>query len=126
MLLFCNIMDKRALESNEMGTYITQGLIKNMSNSATKMFKNMILGTRAHKYHRESSNPIITSREQLKVKLDDFGKFFGPSGVRIPTDDEIFNECLSSLNKLADSDGRIRSVKTIAFFKNVSARATNL
>jgi len=106
-------------ESNGMGKYVAVALTKNMSKTAPKMFKNHILGIRARQFHRESSDPRITSREQLQRKLDDFKRFFGPVGVRTPTEEEVFSECMSSLEKLADPDGRIRSKKAIAFFKNV-------
>jgi hypothetical protein len=106
-------------ESDGIGKSVAYALINSMSKTAPKMFKNFILGIRGRQYHREATDPRITNHQQLQQKLGDFKQFFAPSGVRIPTEEQIYNECINSLRKLADSDGRIRNLKTIAFFKNV-------
>ena len=60
-------------DSGRKGQSIADLLVKEMSDSAPRMFKNLILGVRAHQYHRESSSPKITDYEMLKTKLQDFG-----------------------------------------------------
>ncbi len=105
--------------SNGIGKSTAKSLVKNMSESAPKMFKNLILGIRVRQHHRESLNGKITNRIQLLQTIDEFTRFFGSTGVKTPTEEEIFCECVRTLKQLTDTEGPVRNSKTITFFKSV-------
>lgn len=107
-------------QTNNMGKNVASSLVGNISASAPRMFKNYIFGIRGSRHrHSRITSFKICSKKELQQKLYDFKTYFKGTGARIPTEKDIFTECIAHLLKLADTDGRIRNEKAISLYENV-------
>lgn len=94
-------------------------VVENVSDTAPKWFKNMILGIRARQHHRRFVPASIGNRSDLELRLKEFTTFFGPTGARAPTEQSVLAECLKTANQLAGPEGPITNPKTIAFINRL-------
>lgn len=72
-------------------------VVNQLSRTAPSMFKNMIFGVRKRQLFRTKQTIKIESNDQLRERLREFAEFFGEIGVRVPTEDIIFEKCMDDL-----------------------------
>lgn len=93
---------------------LAKRIVERMSESAPKMFKNMILGIRARP--RAKGLPVeIKNLREFEQRLKEFSMFFGEVGVHVPKKQTVFMECLESLKQRTEDIELLTSIKTIEF-----------